>query len=147
MLLILSVNTIDLGLPHSLIHIFRLMQCHHHSSIPFTKLLSSDTRKRTVLVISSGVPAHPSWMVTAWLSTNSCACSLLNPKRVYPGVGTTPGLIALTRILRSLRPSIQLWALRSHGSLGRAIKAKGWGAYARSSRGVQNNRSALWQQR
>ena len=51
-----------------------------NSSMPLTKLLSSEARKTTALAISSGVPTLPSGIVLAWLSTNSCNCSSLSPK-------------------------------------------------------------------
>jgi hypothetical protein len=136
-LFILTVNTIDLGLPHSLIHIFRLVPCRHHSSIPFTKLLSSDTRKATALAISSGVPTHPSW----WWRLDCpqipapALCSI--PK------GCSQGLepCRTNRIdsnFAFFEVEYPIVGKRSHGSLGRAINTKGWDAYGRSNRGAQN---------
>ncbi|GAA6614474.1 hypothetical protein NUACC26_002530 [Scytonema sp. NUACC26] len=72
--------------------------------MPLTKLLSSDARKTTALAISSGVPTLKSGIALTWLSTNP------TPKHSVLGVGITPGLTAFTRILRSLRSSIQLRA-------------------------------------
>jgi len=51
------------------------------SSMPLTKLLSSDARNTTALAISSGMPTRPSGMVVTWKSTNSCTCSFLSPTR------------------------------------------------------------------
>jgi hypothetical protein len=51
------------------------------SSMPFTKLLSSDARKTTTLAISSGVPTRPSGMVVTCKSTNAWTCSFVSPIR------------------------------------------------------------------
>ncbi len=148
MFLLVSVNMIDWGLPHSLIHIFRLVPCHHHSSIPFAKRLSSDTRKTTALpkfhrayrlIIAEW------WRLDCPQISAPALCSI--PKGCSQGL-QPPSTNRIDSNFAFFEVEYPIIGKRSQGSLGRAINTKGWGAYGRSSRrGVQNNRSAQGQQR
>src|SRR5271169_95098 len=81
-----------------------------NNSVPVTKLLSSEARKTAPLAISSGVPSRPNGTLATRLAVNCLLSSSLCPSPLRPGVLIGPGLIALTRIFRSLRSTVQVRA-------------------------------------
>src|SRR6267143_2426598 len=82
-----------------------------NSSTPATQLLSSEARKETAFATSSVVPTRPSGMPGTACSTNCDTCCSLIPRLVwYPGVGTTPGLMTLTRMFLPLRSTLHVRA-------------------------------------
>src|SRR5437773_801809 len=60
--------------------------------------------------ISSASPIRPSGTDPTMFFLNSSICCSLSPRPLIPGVSIGPGLIALTRILRALRSTVQLRA-------------------------------------
>src|ERR1700690_54834 len=73
-----------------------------NSSMPVTKLESSEARNTATLAISSALPMRPIGMLaTIW----AMACFGSGAKI---GVSIVPGLITLARILRSLSSSVQV---------------------------------------
>src|ERR1700722_2538331 len=73
-----------------------------NSSIPVTKLESSDARNNAALAISSGFPIRPMGMVETIRAMASAGCPSMT------GVSVGPGLITLERIWRSLRSQVQV---------------------------------------
>src|ERR1700686_3550899 len=70
-----------------------------NSSIPVTKLLSSEARNTTAFAISSGCPNRPIGTVAIMAALNCLISSAFFPKELIPGVSIGPGLMVLTRIL------------------------------------------------
>src|ERR1700720_2158248 len=81
-----------------------------NSSVPVTKVLSSEARKTAALAISSGVPKRPIGTLLTilanicWPAGPDCA------SRSYAGVLIGPGLSAFTRIFRSFKSIVQVRA-------------------------------------
>src|ERR1700693_4972311 len=72
-----------------------------NSSIPVTKLESSDARNNAALAISSGCPMRPIGTVDTIQAIASAGC------RATCGVSTGPGLRTFERIRRSLSSEVQ----------------------------------------
>src|ERR1700722_713948 len=72
------------------------------SSIPVTKLESSEARNSAALAISSGSPTRPIGMVDTIRAMASAGCPSI------AGVSVGPGLITFERIWRSLRSNVQV---------------------------------------
>ena len=77
-----------------------------NNSIPVIKLLSSDARNVTAFATSSGLPILPSVMVLRSLFF-TCSPPSLSTMPLVIGVSIGPGLMALTRILRCFRSTVQ----------------------------------------
>src|SRR6202451_4230349 len=75
-----------------------------NSSIPVTKLESSDARYSAALATSSGFPMRPIGMVDTIRAITSADC------RLASGVSIGPGLTTFERIRRSFRSVVQVRA-------------------------------------
>src|SRR6202007_1751900 len=73
-----------------------------NSSMPVTKLESSEARNSTAFAISSGSPMRPIGMVDTIRAMASAGCPSI------AGVSVGPGLITFERICRSLRSEVQV---------------------------------------
>src|ERR1700722_5217359 len=73
-----------------------------NSSIPVTKLESSDARNNATLATSSGSPMRPIGMVDTMRAITSADC------RLTSGVLIGPGLTTFERIRRSFRSVVQV---------------------------------------
>src|SRR6202453_582182 len=73
-----------------------------YSSIPVTKLESSEARNNATLATSSGSPMRPIGMVDTMRAITSADC------RPTSGVLIGPGLITFERIRRSFRSVVQV---------------------------------------
>src|SRR6267143_335571 len=119
-----------------------------NSSTPATQLLSSEARKETAFATSSVVPTRPSGMPGTACSTNCDTCCSLIPRLVwYPGVGTTPGLMTLTRMFLPLKIHAACARKRAHRRLAGAVDAQGHQAGRAGDRGVQDDRTAVTKKR
>ena len=81
-----------------------------NSSMPVTKLLSSEARKTAALAISSGRPSLPNGTVALMLFKRSCPTGEEPSSSRRPSVSIGPGLIAFTRMRRALRSVVQVRA-------------------------------------
>src|SRR6266851_2456605 len=72
------------------------------SSIPVTKLESSEARNNAALATSSGSPMRPIGIVDTIRAIASAGCPSI------AGVSVGPGLITFERIWRSLRSEVQV---------------------------------------
>src|SRR6266704_313398 len=81
-----------------------------NSSIPVIKLLSSEARNSTALATSSGAPMRPIGVSSNICTLNCSASSFVCPTLFPSGVSIMPGLMALTRILRPFKSSVQVRA-------------------------------------
>ena len=87
------------------------------SSMPVMKLASSEARKETALAISSGVPMRPMGTPLMSPALSWAVSPTVCPRRSMAGVSMGPGLTTLTRILRSLRSTVQLRAKERRAAL------------------------------
>ena len=102
------------------------------SSVPVTKLLSSDARKSTALATSSGAPMRPIGVSSSICTLNCSASSFVCPTEVPSSVSMMPGLMALTRILAIFQVERPSARERSHGRLGSAVDAESFPHCSRS---------------
>jgi hypothetical protein len=73
-------------------------------------MLSSDARNKAAFAISSGLPIRPKGTVLTMFVSSCSVCSSLCTTLLNIGVSIIPGLMALTRILRCFRSTVQVRA-------------------------------------
>ncbi|PYQ48997.1 MAG: hypothetical protein DMF78_19615 [Acidobacteria bacterium] len=81
-----------------------------NSSVPVTKLLSSEARNTTAFAISSGLPSRPSGTMPAIAFRRCSPAPVDAASSVSPGVSMGPGLTAFTRMRRSFRSVVHVRA-------------------------------------
>src|SRR5215213_682123 len=104
--------------------------------MPVMKLLSSDARNVAAFAISSGLPIRPRGTADKRPVLNCSFCSSVSSRPSKIGVSIGPGLMALTRILRCFRSTVQVRAKERTAALV-ALYTKPANSLGCGHRGIQ----------